>query len=63
MFDRLFRIKPEPRDPAPLENAKRKTTELEVRAHRVVPELIARRNRNHWGETVARITRGEIAHD
>lgn len=42
--------------------ARKRIEDLERRANRVVPELHARRNRNHWGETIAAIARTRKEH-
>ena len=55
---RKARIPDDPR----LKVAEAKVTELEERAERVVPALIERRQRNHWGETIAAISHARERH-
>jgi len=45
---------------ARVEDAQRTLNDLKTRADRVVQSLNARHERNHWGETVARIARREV---
>lgn len=39
--------------------AEKKVSELAVRGERVAQSLEARLKRNHWGQTIAEIARGE----
>lgn len=58
-----FRLRRDPRNTCDDPDycvAEEKVEDLERRARRVVPQLIARRNRNHWGEAIAAIARGDI---
>lgn len=52
------RHRDQPEDPA-LAGAEQHVTELQQRARRVESVLRPRHDRNHWGETIARIYRGE----
>lgn len=42
-----------------IDRAQEKVCELQERADRAAESLVARLRRNHWGETIAEIARGE----